>query len=103
MADLNKPTWTEGIRAVSPNTIYRQAAKKKREQAAIEKTEHKKKTVLIFQTDCILKEEVKQKIQEDLKRQIDEGVVVLDVRFDYVKTLLPEDCEINVDIVSMEE
>ena len=101
MADLNKPTWTEGIRAVSPNTIYRQAAKKKREEAA-EKTEHKKKTVLMFQTDCVLKEEVRQKIHEDLKRQIDSGVVVLDVRFDYVKTLLPEDCEINVDIVSME-
>lgn len=63
----------------------------------------KKKTVLIFSVDCILKADVKEKLRQDLLRQVEEGIVVTDLNLDYVKTVLPEDTEIQIELVDMEE
>ena len=63
----------------------------------------KKKTVLIFKCDALLKPGVRELIRNDLKRQIDEGIVITDITLDYVKTMLPEDCECEVVIETLED
>lgn len=59
--------------------------------------------VLIFKCDALLKPGVRELIRKDLKRQIDEGVVITDVTLDYVKTMLPKNCECEVVIEMMED
>ena len=62
----------------------------------------KKKTVLIFSVDALLKPDTKEVIRKDLLRQIEEGVVVTDLTYDYVKTVLPKDAEIQIELVDVE-
>lgn len=59
-------------------------------------TKSETKTVLIFKCDALLKPDVREAIRKDLKRQIDEGIVVNDIMLGYVKTVLPKDCKIEV-------
>lgn len=60
------------------------------------------KTVLIFKCDALLKPGAREIIRKDLKRQIDEGVVLTDISLDYVKTLIPKDCECEVVVETLE-
>lgn len=54
------------------------------------------KPLIIFRCACLLKPETKELIRNDLKRQIEEGVVVTDISLEYAKTLLPKDCKCEV-------
>ena len=63
----------------------------------------KKKTVLIFSFDRLIHPRIKEAIRQNLLKQINEGVVVLDSSLDYVKTVLPEDTEIQIELVDMED
>lgn len=62
----------------------------------------KKKTVLIFQFDRLINPYLKEEIRQDLLKQINEGVVVLDSSIDYIKTVLPEDTEIQIELIDVE-
>ena len=54
------------------------------------------KPLIIFRCACLISAETKKLIREDLKRQIEEGVVVTDISLEYAKTLLPKDCKCEV-------
>lgn len=60
------------------------------------------KPILIFRCNALLKPDVQEKIREDLKKQIAEGVIVTDINLEYVKTMLPKDCECDVVIENLE-
>ena len=64
----------------------------------------KDKKILVFKCNCRLKPETKESLRLELKRDIEEGVVVLDSSFDHpIMTTLPKDCEYEIFVESLEE
>lgn len=64
----------------------------------------KMKTIIMFKCNCLLKPETREQLRQELKKQLDEGVVVVDGRYDWpILTRLPEDCEYDVVVESLEE
>lgn len=64
----------------------------------------KDKKILVFKCNCRLKPETKESLRLELKRDIEEGVVVLDSSFDHpIVTTLPKDCEYEIFVESLEE
>lgn len=61
------------------------------------------KPLIIFKCNCLLTAEQKDLIRNDLKKQIEEGIVVTDISLDYAKTLLPKDCKCEVIVETYKE
>lgn len=61
------------------------------------------KTVFIFRCGAMLKPETTEKIKQRLLKDLEEGVVVTDASLQYIKTVVPKDCEFDVVIETMED
>ena len=61
------------------------------------------KTIVLFKSKCYLKPDKKEQIRQELKRHIEEGVLVLDSTFEWPEIIhLPEDCY-DIDVCSLED
>lgn len=55
------------------------------------------KTILVFKSNEIIRDEKKEQIRQELKQHIKEGVLVLDARFELPTLInIPSDCEYEV-------
>lgn len=61
------------------------------------------KTILIFRCSSLLNNETREQIRQELKKQIDEGVVITDISLEHVKTMIPKNCECDVVIETLEK
>ena len=64
------------------------------------------KTIIVFKSNEIIREQKQEEIRQELKQHIKEGVVVLDARFELPTLInLPSDCEyeVMVENVNMED
>lgn len=62
------------------------------------------KTIIMFKCNTILKPETREQIRQHLKKQVDEGVLVLDGQFEWPQLIrLPEGCDYDIVVETLEE
>ena len=57
------------------------------------------KEILIFRVNSLLPKEALRTIEKDLKRQLDNGVIVTDLKLDVVKKIVNKNCECEIVVI----
>ena len=62
------------------------------------------KTIILFKCNSILKPETIEKIRQELKKHIEEGLLVIDGQFEWPELInIPEGCEYDIVVETLEE